>query len=141
MLVQSRFPTPLEYPPYPPYPVVLAAPPPTFPPKIPFPYTLLLPLFFLSYTNIPIAPMPALAANAKKLNRENPTLWSFTPSTGRPTMPGSIVPSIQPTSNLSTNGSFLTILVPSLATLSEVLGKLYAVDANRCAGSVAFSEV
>ncbi len=90
---------------------------------------------------MPIAPTPALAARAKKLSREKPTLWSVRPSTGRPTMPGSTAPSIQPTLKLSTKGSNLKILVPSRDAVSEEFGREYAVEAIRWDGSVVSLEV
>ena len=43
-----------------------------------------------------IAPTPALAARAKKLSNEKPTLWSVTLMAGRPTMPGKTAPSDPP---------------------------------------------
>src|ERR1700753_1365306 len=91
----------------------------------------LLPLFLRSYTSIAIAPTPALAASAKKLNNENPTLWSVTFMTGLPTIPGRTAPSIQPTLKVRIRGSLRTTLGPSMGAEDEESGREYAVDAIR----------
>ena len=76
-----------------------------------------------------IAPTPALAARAKKLSNEKPTLWSVTLMAGRPTMPGKTAPSIQPMLKVRTTGSFRTIFVPSIGAVDDVFGSEYAVEA------------
>ena len=79
-----------------------------------------------------MAPTPAEAAKAKKLNNVKPTPWSVTFMIGRLAMPGSKLPSTQPTLNERTSGSVRMIFMPSTGVVAEVLlGREYAVAAKR----------